>query len=71
VKAKMVEEDDLIYTLIEGDKKKAGKFKVWNSDIVSGRLLSQMKWKTGDWMAERGYEDFFEYDINDNGVIGS
>ena len=71
VKCFMAEPEGLIYTLIEGAKKKNGKFKVWFSDIDNGHLFGQQKWTSENKMVKEGWEEIFDYDINDNGVIGS
>ena len=71
VKCFMAEPEGTIYTLIEGARKKNGKFKVWFSEIDSGRLGGQTKWTSENKMVKEGWEEIFDYDINDNGVIGS
>ena len=63
--------DTSIYTLVEGEGRKDGKFKIWRSNLVSGNLISQARWKTEQAMVNEGYESLFNYDINDNGYIGS
>ena len=68
---KVITTDSAINALIEGSSRKDGKFKVWTSDLYSGNLRSQSKWKTEQVMMNMGYESVFNYDINDNGVIGS
>ena len=67
---KVITTDSAINALIEGSSRKDGKFKVWNSDLYSGNLRSQSKWKTEQAMMNMGYESIFNYDINDNGVVG-
>ena len=69
VKAVIIESS--IQTLIEGSARKDGKFRIWSSDLKSGRLMSQTKWTTDDAMTNAGYEGIFNYDINGNGVLGS
>ena len=66
----MVTDDDFIQTLIEGTARKDGKFKVWSSNLNTGRLMSQTRWLTDDAMMAGGYESIFNFDINENGVIG-
>ena len=61
----------MTHTLIEGTAKKDGKFRVWFSDVDNGHLSSQTFWGTEKWMVRNNYENIFDYDINDNGVIGS
>ena len=68
---KAVSIDSTFYTLIEGTSGKNGKFKTWTSDLYSGSLSSQTKWKKEQSMVNQGYESVFNYDINDNGLIGS
>ena len=68
---KVITTDSAINTLIEGSSSKDGKFKVWTSDLNSGNLTSQSKWKKEQGMVNQGYESVFNYDINDNGFIGS
>ena len=63
--------DSSIQTLIEGTARKDGKFKIWTSNLNSGRLTSQTRWATEDAMSAEGYESTFNYDINNNGVIGA
>ena len=67
---KVVTDDDFIQTLIEGTARKDGKFKVWSSNLNTGRLMSQTRWLTDDAMMTGGYESIFNFDINENGVIG-
>ena len=67
----MITTDSVINTLIEGTARKTGKFKVWTSNFYSGNLRSQTRWKTEQAMVNEGYEGVFNYDINDNGFIGS
>ena len=68
---KAVSIDSTFYTLIEGTSSKNGKFKTWTSNFNSGNLRSQTRWKTEQAMVNQGYESVFNYDINDNGFIGS
>ena len=68
---KVITTDSAINALIEGSSRKDGKFKVWTSDFYSGNLISQSKWKNEQAMVNEGYESVFNYDINDNGFIGS
>ena len=66
-----VTDDTSIYTLIEGAGGKNGKFKIWNSDLVSGKLISQSRWYREQTFVNDDWESIFNYDINDNGFIGS
>ena len=68
---RLITADSSIQTLIEGTARKDGKFKVWTSDLTSGNLISQTRWLKEDMMISDGYESLFNYDINDNGVIGA
>ena len=68
---KAVFTDTSIKTLIEGTGRKTGRYKVWSSNLNTGRLISQTIWQTEQVMLSQGYESVFNYDINDNGVIGS
>ena len=68
---KVITTDSAINALIEGSSRKDGKFNVWTSDFNSGNLTSQSKWKKEQAMVDQGYESMFNYDINDNGLIGS
>ena len=68
---KVITTDSAINALIAGSSRKDGKFKVWTSDLNSGNLTSQSKWKKEQAMVNQGYESMFNYDINDNGYIGS
>jgi len=68
---KVVIDDSSIQTLIEGTARKEGKYKIWTSRQSDGNLLSQSRWKTGDALINEGYESVFNYDFNDNGVIGT
>ena len=68
---KAVATDSSIQTLIEGTARKEGKYKIWTSSQSSGNLMSQTRWVTGDALTSEGYESLFNYDINDNGVIGA
>ena len=67
---KVVIDNSSIQTLIEGTARKEGKYKIWTSSQSNGNLISQTRWKTGDALINEGYESMFNYDINDNGVIG-
>ena len=67
---KVVIYDSSIQTLIEGTARKEGKYKIWTSRQSNGNLMSQTRWQTGDALTSEGYESVFNYDINDNGVIG-
>ena len=67
---KVVIDNSSIQTLIEGTARKEGKYKIWTSSQSNGNLISQTRWKTGDAFINEGYESMFNYDINDNGVIG-
>ena len=60
-----------IGVLISGSGKKDNKFKMWSANLESGIVITQTKWKNESWMIKQGYEDIFDYDINDNGFIGS
>ena len=60
-----------IGVLISGSGKKDNKFKMWSANLESGIVTTQTKWKNESWMIKQGYEDIFDYDINDNGFIGS
>ena len=68
---KVITTDSAINALIAGSSRKDGKFKVWTSDLYSGNLGSQTRWKKEQAMVNQGYESMFNYDINDNGSIGS
>ena len=68
---KVITTDSDIRALIEGSSRKDGKFNVWTSDLYSGNFSSQTKWKKQQAMVNQGYESIFNYDINDNGFIGS
>ena len=68
---KVITTDSVINTLIEGTDRKKGKFKIWTSNFNGGNLRSQTRWETEQVMANEGYESLFNYDINDNGYIGS
>ena len=61
--------DTSIYTLVEGEGRKDGKFKIWRSNLVSGNLISQARWKTEQAMVNDGWEFQFNYDINSDGFI--
>ena len=67
---KAITNDATIQVLIEGTGKKNGKFKMWFANPESGMIFSQSKWKNEVWMSSQGFENVFNYDINDNGVVG-
>lgn len=68
---KAITTDSSIQVLIEGTGKKSGMFRMWFANPLSGKITSQTKWQKESWMTNQGYENIFDYDINDNGVIGS
>ena len=68
---KAVITDSSIQTLVKGTARKDGKFKIWSSNLDSGRLMSQTRWVKEASMVADGFEELLNYDINGNGVIGS
>ena len=72
--SEMSGEYDLLSThmdVLQHKLEKDNKFKMWSANLESGLVTSQTKWKNEPWMIKHGYEEIFDYDINDNGVIGS
>ena len=67
---KAITTDSSIQVLIEGTGKKNGKFRMWFANPESGKIASQSNWKKESWMSSQGFENIFDYDINDNGVVG-
>ena len=63
-------DESSIGVLISGSGKKDNKFKMWSANLESGLVTSQTNWKNEPWMIKKGYEEIFDYDINDNGSIG-
>ena len=68
---KVITTNSVINTLIKGSSRKNGKYKVWTSNLYSGNLRSQTRWMTEQALVTMVYESVFNYDINDNGYIGS
>ena len=66
---KSIKTDSGFQVLLAGAAKNENKFYVWTTNS-SGVITKGSGWKTGDQMMKLGYEDIFEFNMNDNPGIG-
>ena len=55
--------------LLEGEGQRAGQFRVWSAN-GRGAIFDRTPWAKGDQMLALGYEDTFNRDLNNDGIIG-
>ena len=55
--------------LLEGEGQRAGQFRVWSAN-GRGAVFDRTPWAKGDQMLALGYEDTFNRDFNNDGIIG-
>ncbi len=66
---KAVETDNAFSVLVEGQRKKDGKFKVVSAND-EGVIGGATRWLNGNQMINEGYEELFAMDFNGNSQIG-
>ena len=66
---KAVETDNAFSLLVEGQRKKDGKFKVVSAND-EGVIGGATRWLNGNQMINKGYEELFAMDFNGNSQIG-
>ena len=55
--------------LVEGEKSLVGRYQVWATDDA-GVITEKSRWLMNVEMLDLGYEDIFNTDLNQDGVIG-
>ena len=46
-----------------------GQYRIWLTDS-DGQITSNGRWRSGEYLRQRGYEDIFNLDLNSDGQIG-
>ena len=55
--------------LVKGESYLAGRYRVWTAD-AAGVIQEKSRWMKGEQMQLLGYEDTFNRDFNEDGIIG-
>ena len=56
--------------LVQGERgRRRSQYQVWTADDT-GLITDQSRWRTGNQLADNGFESVFGTDLNNNGVVG-